>query len=57
MERAYNRLKSELEDYKKSNQTQEKMIENKPLADHTLEQTERLNNELRSLQSSHDTLR
>ncbi|XP_015234528.1 PREDICTED: coiled-coil domain-containing protein 30-like isoform X2 [Cyprinodon variegatus] len=57
VERAYNRLKSELEDYKKSNQTQEKMIENKPLADHTLEQTERLNTELRSLQSSHDTLR
>lgn len=57
MERAYSRLQSELEHYRDSNQTQEKMMEGRLQAEQTQKQVDSLNVKLCSLQSSHDALR
>nr|XP_046254146.1 coiled-coil domain-containing protein 30 isoform X2 [Scatophagus argus] len=57
MERAHNRLQSELESYKDSNRTQEDLRENRFQVDQLQEQADRLTAELSSLQTAHSALR
>ncbi|XP_068996339.1 coiled-coil domain-containing protein 30 isoform X1 [Embiotoca jacksoni] len=57
MERAHNRLQSELERSKDSNQTQEDLRGNRLQVEQLQEQADRLTAELSSLRTAHNTLR
>lgn len=57
MERAHNRLQSELERSKDSNRTQEDQKESRLHVDQLQEQTDQLTAKLSSLQTTHNTLR